>query len=103
MDRNTGENFRDDERDLTDTAGNESEREGIEDLGAGLTGGKNPSPGMGAGGGLGSEIRDRGGISGTGNSNMGVGVGMASGSAGGPTAAEHRNDPDFEEEDNNGD
>lgn len=95
-------NLRDDRepkgRDLDDTSDNESEREGIEDLGAGLTGGKNASPGMGAGGGLGSDIRKGEGAGGTGNSNMGVGVGMASGTGGGPSAAEHRNDPEFEDE-----
>ncbi len=98
MERNSRDDREPMSRELDDTSDNESEREGIEDLGAGLTGGKNASPGMGAGGGLGSDIRKGEGSGGTANSNMGVGVGMASGTAGGPSAAERRNDPDLEDE-----
>lgn len=48
MERNLGEDLRDET--------NQNDREGIEDLGAGLSGGRRASPGLGAGGGIGSDM-----------------------------------------------
>ncbi|MDQ6825634.1 MAG: hypothetical protein M3Z14_00310 [Candidatus Eremiobacteraeota bacterium] len=91
MDRNIGDDSKDILRDKADRIRrnlgdpsvpdeNESDREGIEDLGAGLTGGSGQrSPGLGAGGGVGSNIRsgnERPDVSGmgTGASSMGTGA-----------------------------
>lgn len=84
MERNLGEELRDDSqsgrepmrRELDET--NQNDSEGIEDLGAGLSGGRRGSPGLGAGGGIGSDMN-------TGNS----------GRAG---ISEDEDDPDLENE-----